>query len=167
MNSEAAQISNEKEVNLVVLILSVGFGFFMTTFDITATFLLLDTIKEDLNIQQNQLQWVTLTYLMIILFFTVFSGDLGDYYGSKMISQIGVGIFILGSLLCFFSNSIVFFIFSRIILAIGVSSILSNGMAILTHYTSKGNRGSVFGSIFSIMGFSILVGGVLAYFLTA
>ena len=167
MNSVINQTTMEKEVSLIVLVLSMGAGFFMSTFDITAMFLLLETIKEDLNIQQNQLQWVTLTYLMIILFFTVFSGDLGDYYGGKMIFQIGVGIFTLGSLLCFFSNSIVFFIFSRIILAIGVSSILSNGMAILTHYTSKGKRGSVFGSIFSIMGLSILVGGVLAYFLTA
>ena len=166
MNSAIAQSTKEQDVSLIVLVLSIGAGFFMSTFDITATFLLLDTIKEDFIIQQNQLLWVTLTYLMIILFFTVFSGDLGDYYGSKMIFQIGVGIFSLGCILCFFSNSIVFFIFSRVILAIGVSSILSNGTAILTHYTSKGNRGTVFGSIFSLLGISILIGGVLSYFLT-
>ncbi len=167
MNSEVAQNTKETKINPIVLVLSVGLSFFLTSFDITSTFLLLEKIKDDFLIEQDQLQWVTLTYLMILLFFTVFTGDLGDYYGGKLIFQIGLGLFMLGSILCFFSNSIIFLIFSRTVLAIGVASILSNGMAILTVFTSKKNRGTTFGLVFFLIGISVLVGSVISYFLTA
>ena len=153
---------SENEISLVVLVLTVGSGIFMTTLDTSVIVLLLDTIKDDYNIQQNHIQWVILVYLMVMMAFTVLTGDLGDKYGYKLLFQIGIGILILGCILCFFSNSFAFLIISRVIVSIGVSSIISNGMAILTHFTTTDNRGSIIGFTNLLIGLSVLIGVVLA-----
>ncbi len=158
-------VENEKKINLITLVLSVGSGIFMTTLDTSVIVLLLDTIKSDFNSQQNQIQWVILLYLMVMVAFVVLSGDLGDKYGTKLLFQIGVGILIVGCILCFFSNSLVFLLISRVIVAIGVSSIISNGMAILTNYTTTENRGTIIGFTNMLIGLSVLIGVVSASFL--
>ncbi|MHA2358499.1 MAG: MFS transporter, partial [Candidatus Heimdallarchaeaceae archaeon] len=133
--------TDKTEVSLAVLILTIGSGFFMFSSDFVGTFFLLDSIISDFDIQQDQIQWITLTYIVIVIAFAVFSGDLGDNYGHKMIFQIGIVVFILGSFLCFFSNSIIFLLLSRVILAMGVSLIIPTGLGILTHLTPKEKRG--------------------------
>ncbi len=153
---------SENKISLVVLVLSVGSGIFMTTLDTSVIVLLLDTIKDDFNIQQNHIQWVILVYLMVMMAFIVIAGDLGDKFGHKLLFQIGTGILILGCILCFFSNSFAFLIISRVIVSIGVSSIISNGMAILTHFTTTDNRGSIIGFTNLLIGLSVLIGVVLA-----
>ena len=155
-------VENENKINLITLVLSVGSGIFMTTLDTSVIVLLLDTIKNDFSSQHNQIQWVILIYLMVMLAFVVLTGDLGDKYGSKLLFQIGVGILFVGSILCFFSNSLVFLLISRVIVAIGVSSIISNGMAILTHFSTTENRGTILGFTNMLIGLSVLIGVVLA-----
>ncbi|MCG3222506.1 MAG: MFS transporter, partial [Candidatus Heimdallarchaeota archaeon] len=152
----------ENKISLVVLVLAIGSGIFMTTLDTSVIVLLLETIKDDFNIQQNHIQWVILVYLMVMMAFTVLSGNLGDKYGYKLLFQIGVGILILGCILCFFSHSFAFLIVSRVIVSIGVSSIISNGMAILTYFTTTENRGSIIGFTNLLIGLSVLIGVVLA-----
>jgi MFS family permease len=149
-------------VNLLLLVFSIGSGFFISFSDITATFLLIESIKLDLILLQEQVQWITLTYLVIFISFIIFSGDLGDNYGHKLIFQIGIAIVVLGSLLCYFSNSIIFLILSRVIVSIGVSFILPTGIGILTHYTSKEKRSISYGAIYSIIGLAIITGAALA-----
>ncbi|MHA1954484.1 MAG: MFS transporter [Candidatus Heimdallarchaeaceae archaeon] len=153
---------SENKISLVVLVLTVGSGIFMTTLDTSVIVLLLDTIKDDFNIQQNHIQWVILVYLMVMMAFIVIAGDLGDKFGHKLLFQMGTGILILGCILCFFSNSFAFLIISRVIVSIGVSSIISNGMAILTHFTTTDNRGSIIGFTNLLIGLSVLIGVVLA-----
>ncbi|NPD88185.1 MAG: MFS transporter [Asgard group archaeon] len=152
----------DSRISLVVLVLSVGSGIFITTLDTSVIVLLLDTIKDDFGIQQNEVQWVILVYLMVMIAFTVIAGNLGDKFGHKLLFQIGLGILILGCILCFFSNSFVFLIMSRVIVSIGVSSIISNGMAILTYFTTTDNRGSIIGYTNLLIGLSVLIGVVLA-----
>ncbi len=154
-------------VSLIVLILSIGFGFFISFSDITATLLLLESIKADFILQQEQVQWITLTYIVIFIAFIIFSGDLGDNYGHKMIFQIGVTVFVLGSFLCFFSNSIIFLIFARVITSIGVSFILPTGIGILTHYTSNEKRGISYGAIYALIGSAVIVGAVIALIISS
>ena len=76
---------SENKISLVVLVLSVGSGIFMTTLDTSVIVLLLDTIKDDFNIQQNHIQWVILVYLMVMMAFIVIAGDLGDKFGHKLL----------------------------------------------------------------------------------
>ncbi len=154
------------EVKIIALIFAVGSGIFITTSDASVIVLLLNTIKVDFGSQQNEIQWVILAYLMVMMAFTTLLGDLGDKYGNKILFQIGIGIFILGCILCFFSHSLAFLIVSRVILSIGVASIISNGMAMLTYFTTTENRGTVMGLTNLLIGFSVLIGTVLASVIT-
>ena len=166
MNPKINSSTEYTKVSFFILVLSVGFGFIMIFSDITATFFLLESIRTDLILQQKQIQWITLIYVVIFLAFAIFSGDLGDSYGHKMIFKIGVLVFVLGSFLCLFSNSIIFLLLARVILAIGVSFILPTGIVILTHFTSEEKRSVSYGAIYSIIGLSIIIGAVLAYVIT-
>jgi MFS family permease len=145
-----------------VLILSVGSGFLSIISDITATSFFIEPIKIDFILQQKQAQWVTLVYLIIFISFAVFSGDLGDNYGHKLIFQIGLIVFILGSILCFFSYTILFILLARVVVAIGVSMILPTGIGMLIRYTSKEKRSLSFGFIFSVIGIAVIIGVALA-----
>lgn len=66
--------------------------------------------------------------LTLSLFFVTFAlaqliwGPLSDRMGRKPVTLIGVGVFILGSLLCVFSHNIEMFIVARVIQGLGASA---------------------------------------------
>ncbi|MBT4634136.1 MFS transporter [bacterium] len=82
---------------------------------------------------------------------------LSDKFGRKKIVILGLSLFTLGSLICYFSNDISILIFGRIIQGCGAVS--SVGVATLSENTSKDNRASAF----TIVGLSVGIAFVLGF----
>lgn len=82
----------------------------------------LDTIGRDLNSASNQQ-----TYLIISIFFVgmafgqLFFGPFADARGRRLTILVGLIIFLLGTLVCYLSNSIEMLLVGRVIQAFGVS----------------------------------------------
>jgi DHA1 family bicyclomycin/chloramphenicol resistance-like MFS transporter len=82
----------------------------------------LDTIGRDLNSTSNQQ-----TYLIISIFFVgmafgqLFFGPFADARGRRLTILVGLIIFLLGTLVCYLSNSIEMLLVGRVIQAFGVS----------------------------------------------
>ncbi|MHA1203085.1 MAG: MFS transporter [Candidatus Heimdallarchaeaceae archaeon] len=154
------------KVPIIKLVSSIGIGTFMATLDASIVFIITNRIKEFYNVTPNIVQWIVLAYLLVMMAFTVIAGDLGDKYGNKLVFQIGMVIFALGSLFCYLAlkflvSSILWLIFARIIQAFGATGMISNGMALVTKFTTKKNRGTAVGFNNLLISISVILGPVL------
>ena len=81
---------------------------------------------------------------------------LSDKIGRKKIVLIGLLLFTIGSLICYFANHINLLIIGRIIQ--GCGAISSVGVATLSENTSKNNRASAFTIVGLSVGIAFLIG---------
>ena len=81
---------------------------------------------------------------------------LSDKIGRKKIVLLGLSLFTLGSVICYFSNHINTLIIGRIIQ--GCGAISSIGVATLSENTSKDNRASAFTIVGLSVGIAFLIG---------
>ena len=163
---EVSKPPSSKEVSIAVLISSVGVGIFMASIDGTITNVSLPVIADDLGEDQNIAQWVILAYLLTLIGFTAIAGDLGDRFSNKIILQVGVLIFVLGSLFCALSSTLLWLVLARILQALGACCGMANGTAIITRFTTKENRGMALGLNALIVAAGITVGPILGGLLT-
>jgi EmrB/QacA subfamily drug resistance transporter len=126
----------------------------------------LETMRISLGTDIAGIRWVTIIYLLVISSLIGFGGWLGDNYGRKNIFQLGMGIFIFGSLLCSFSFSLELVILSRIIQAIGAAGNMANGLAIVITYVDPRWRGRAIGLNSLVVASALSTGPVLGGILT-
>src|SRR6476660_4691698 len=85
---------------------SVACGTFMATLDSSIVNIALPTLTQDLATDLYQIKWVVIVYLLVITCLLLPFGRLSDQLGRKRVFQTGYLVFILGSALCGFSNSL-------------------------------------------------------------
>lgn len=156
----------QKDIRLSVLISATGIGVFLASLDGTIVNISLKTMKDSLNVEQYLIQWVILSYLLAMIAFSAIAGDLGDRISNKLIFQIGMLVFTIGSLLCFFSNTLTLLILSRILQGIGAAGLIANGMAIITRLTTPKNRGTAIGLNAFVIALGVTLGPILGGVLT-
>src|ERR1700682_4811215 len=75
-------------------------GFLLIVIDMTIVNVALPSIQRDLGFSQSGLAWVINAYLIAFGGFLLLAGRLGDLFGRKRVYLIGLGIFIVASVLC-------------------------------------------------------------------
>ena len=170
MTAQPSSINTTKakptHVPIAVLVGSIGIGTFMATLDASIVFIVTNRIREFYDVTPNTVQWIVLSYLLVMMAFTVIAGDLGDKLGNKKVFQIGMIIFAVGSLFCYLAlkflvNSILWLVFARIVQAFGATGMISNGMALITMFTTSKNRGTAVGFNNLLISISVILGPVL------
>ena len=126
----------------------------------------LPAIGSYFNIAITTVEWVVLSYLIIISSLLLTFGRLGDLYGHKKIYVIGFAIFTAGSLFCALSSSIIQLVIFRVIQAVGAGMLMSMGPAIITLYAPAERRGRYLGIIGISVSIALSAGPVLGGFLT-
>ena len=121
----------EPSIRTGILVSSVGIGMFMGALDESIINVSLPTISSFFEVDQVRVQWIILVYLLVIVGLTAGAGYLGDRFSSKMIFQIGMIIFAVGSIICAFSVSLPMLIIARVVQGIGATGTLANGNAII------------------------------------
>jgi EmrB/QacA subfamily drug resistance transporter len=171
LSSSDSLTNNDNSVPTVkvgILVSAIGIGIFMSTLDATIVVIVLERIKSFYGVTSNRVQWVILSYLLVMMAFTVIAGDLGDKFSNKLVFQIGMVIFSIGSLFCFLagyvavlSTSIWWLVLGRAIQAFGGTGMVANGMALITCFTTKKNRGTAVGINNLLISISVVIGPVL------
>ena len=158
--------SSKPQIKIWVLVSATGLGAFLASLDGTIVFIGLKTIRDSLGVSQNAVQWVILSYLLTMIAFSTIAGDLGDRFSNKLIFQIGMAIFSLASLLCFFAKTLLALIIFRVLQGIGATGLVANGMAIITRFTTKQNRGLAIGLNSLIIALALSIGPILGGVIT-
>jgi EmrB/QacA subfamily drug resistance transporter len=154
------------DVRVITLVSATGIGVFMGALDASIVNISLKTISDWFAVDQSQVQWIVLGYLLTIISLMTISGNLGDKFGSKQVFQGGIVLFTIGSLFCVFSPTLEMLVIARIFQALGASGLFANGIAIITRFTSRKNRGVAIGWNSLIVSGALIVGPAVGGFLT-
>lgn len=144
-------------------------GTFMSAMDGSIVNVSLVTIAKALNTDMEGVRWIVIVYLLVISALIGIGGSLGDIHGRKMIFQLGMLLFMLGSFFCAFSPTLEFLILSRILQALGAAALTANGLALVITYVEPSIRGRAIGLNSLVVAAALstgpVVGGILTEFI--
>lgn len=163
---EDNSVTKKDVVKTGVLVSATGIGMFMSALDESIINVSIVSMAEYFKTDQTHVQWIVLVYLLVIVGLSALAGYLGDRYSIKLVFQIGMIIFSIGSLICALSITLPMLIVARIVQGIGAAGILANGNALITRFTDEERRGLAIGLTALIAAMGVVVGPVIGAILT-
>jgi len=150
------------------IVAATSFGIFLGALDASIVNVSLVTMKDSFGVTMAAIQWVVVAYLLIMTSAMPLMGKLGDRLGKTRVFQLGMLVFIIGSLLCAFSIGLEMLVAARVFQALGASMISANGLALVTYFTTPQNRGRAIGMnsvvLAAALGTGPVLGGILTQF---
>ncbi len=141
--------------------LGIGLGVFMSTLDSSIVNISLPTLVQKLNTTFATIQWVILSYLLIITSLMLGVARLGDLLGKRKLYITGLGLFTVGSLLCGLAPNVMYLIGFRALQGLGAVAMTSLGTAIITEVFPGTERGRALGIMGGIVSVGIALGPTL------
>jgi EmrB/QacA subfamily drug resistance transporter len=118
----------------------------------------LPVINSSLAGNVATIEWVVTIYLLVLSGLLLSFGRLGDIRGHKTIYVLGFVIFITGSILCGFANSVLLLIIFRGSQALGAAMIQANSPAIITKSFPSSQRGQALGLVATMTYLGLTIG---------
>jgi EmrB/QacA subfamily drug resistance transporter len=137
---------------------------FMAAVESTIVATAMPTIVADLG-GFSLFSWVFAVYLLTQAVSIPIYGRLADIYGRKKVFYAGAGLFLVGSTLCGFSNSMVVLILFRALQGFGAGGVQPIATTILGDIYTPTERAHVQGLVSSVFGVSAVLGPTLGAFL--
>lgn len=139
------------------VLVCVVFGIFMTILDTTVVNVAFPTLRREYHATLANAQWIVSVYVLALGIATPLAGFLADRFGIKRMYALGLGIFVLGSLLCGVAPSLPVLIATRALQALGGGIALPLGTAQLYAAFPPEERGTALG----LFGMALLVAPAL------
>ena len=149
--------------NLVFL--AIVLGMLLAALDQTIVATALPTIVADLGGAGHQ-SWVVTSYLLASTIITALVGRLGDLFGRKVIFQAAVTFFVIGSVLCGLSQSMVMLVGARALQGIGGGAITVTATALIGEVIPLRDRGRYQGALGAVFGVTTVIGPLLGGYFT-
>ena len=135
---------------------------FIVGMDATIVNVALPSIGRDFHAPVSGLQWTVDSYLLVIASLLMLSGSVADRVGRRMVFQIGLAVFTLGSLACSVAPSLGALVAFRAVQAVGGSMLNPVAMSIVTNtFTDPKERAKAIGFWGSTFGVSVATGPVI------
>jgi MFS family permease len=128
----SATASIERRHSHGVILFTMCLGVFIAQLDSQVVNLAVKQIGTDLNAGISQLQWVLDSYNLFYATLLLTGGTLGDLYGRVRIFAGGIGLIVLGSIVCALAHSGAVLIAGRALTGIGAALEVPTSLAILT-----------------------------------
>jgi EmrB/QacA subfamily drug resistance transporter len=114
----------------------------------------------------THLSWVVTAYLLAQTVVTPLYGKLGDIYGRKTVLQVGIIIFLIGSALCGFSQTLTQLIIFRAIQGFGGGGLMVTTQAVIGDVVAPRDRGRYQGIFGAVFGMASVAGPLLGGYFT-
>ncbi|MEZ0364481.1 MDR family MFS transporter [Mycobacterium sp. pUA109] len=144
---------------------AIVLGMLLAALDQTIVATALPTIVADLGDAGHQ-SWVVTSYLLASTIVTVLVGKLGDLFGRKTVFQTAVVCFVIGSVLCGLSQSMLMLVAARALQGIGGGGITVTATALIGEVIPLRERGRYQGMLGAVFGVSSVVGPLLGGYFT-
>ncbi len=135
---------------------------FIVGLDITVINVALPAIGRDFHAPVSGLQWTVDAYLLVIASLLMLSGSVADRVGRRIVFQIGLAIFTLGSLACSLAPGLGALIAFRALQAVGGSMLNPVAMAIVSNvFPDRAERAKAIGFWGATFGLSMALGPII------
>ena len=121
-------------------------GMIMSILDTTIVNVALDTFK-DLHSPISQVQWVVSGYLLALAAVMPVTGWMARRFGAKRVYLVSLVLFMLGSVACGLSNSLVALVVFRVLQGIGGGMIMPLAQLIMAQVAGPQRMGRVMGIV--------------------
>jgi len=138
-------------------------GMLLAALDQTIVGTALPTIVGDLG-GAGHLSWVVTSYLLAETIMTVVIGKLGDLFGRKLMFQLSVVVFGIGSFAAGFADSMVWLIAARAVQGLGGGGLMVTSTALIADVVPLRERGKYQGMLGSVFGVVTVAGPMLGGF---
>ncbi|MBW6411283.1 MDR family MFS transporter [Clostridium weizhouense] len=145
------------------IIIAIMVAMFLAAFEGTVVTTAMPTIAKSLH-GYDLISLIFSSYLLTSAVSTPIYGKLSDLYGRKKMLSIGIVLFLIGSFLCGFSQSMVQLIIFRAIQGLGAGSILTITFTIVGDIFTLEERSKVQGCLSTVWGVSSLLGPFIGGF---
>lgn len=129
-------------------------GVFMGALDVSIVTVALPTLTREFDTDLATVQWVVVSYGLVVTSFMLSVGRLSDMFGKRSIFGLGLALFTLGSLLTGLSTAIWFMICARCVQAAGAVMMQAPMAALVTEIFPPEETGRALG----LMGAAVSVG---------
>ncbi len=120
---------------IIPLILAVAL--FMEQMDSTVIATALPTIADDLGVSPITLKLALTSYMVALAMFIPISGWMSDKFGAKKVFRLAICVFIVGSILCAISDTLIQFVMSRFLQGMGGAMMTPVGRLVLLRTTKR------------------------------
>ncbi|WP_157596972.1 MDR family MFS transporter [Streptacidiphilus rugosus] len=149
---------------ILTILSGLMMGMFLASLDQTIVTTAIRTISDDLHGLSEQ-AWTTTAYLITSTIATPLYGKLSDIYGRKPFFLAAISIFIVGSVACTFSTSMIELAAFRAFQGIGAGGLMSLALAIIGDIVPPRERARYQGYILSVFATSSVIGPLVGGFL--
>ena len=118
----------------------------------------LSSIGEFFSINENWTVWSFTIFTLAYAITVPIAGKLADDYGGKVISFIGVSVFIIGILISVLTDNYIVFLIGRFLQGIGGSTLVPIANTELVKIYGNQNRGKALGTVSGVYASSLVIG---------
>ena len=112
----------------------------------------------------EHLSWIVTAYMLATTVVTPLYGKLGDLFGRKIVLQVAIVLFLVGSALCGLADSMGQLILFRALQGLGGGGLMVTSMAVVGDIVSPRERGKYQGLFGGVFGFSTVLGPLIGGF---
>src|SRR5471030_216616 len=128
-----------------LVVVTVRIGAFLGQLDASIVTLALPTLQQHFHTSLASVEWVALSYLLVLVVSVTAVGRLADMIGRKLLYTYGFAIFTLASVGCGFSPSLGVLIGFRVVQALGAAMLQANSVALIATAIPTASLGRAIG----------------------
>jgi EmrB/QacA subfamily drug resistance transporter len=140
------------------VVATVCLGAFMGQLDASIVTLALPNLSTDFHVPIGAVEWVSLSYLLVLVATVAVVGRAADIVGRKLLYVYGFGVFVLGSVLCGLAPGLGWLIAARVLQAFGAAMLQANSVALIVHAMPKDKLGRGLGVQGAAQAFGLALG---------
>lgn len=139
------------------LIAGLCLGLFLASTEQSVVATALPTMAGELG-GANRLAWVVTAYLVAATIVTPLYGKMSDLFGRRVVYQVSIAVFAVGSVLCALSQTMSQLVAARAVQGLGGGGLLSLAFVIVGDVVSPRDRGRYIGIFTTVFAVSAVTG---------